>query len=101
MRTFPIVTVLGKVCTEKFTYETTNTKDFRPLSVTIEPGTSILLPWGSLFKDEKYFPDSEKFIPERFLKENHSLSDVARGLFKSFGDGPRSCLGLRLITTNL
>ncbi|XP_049821971.1 cytochrome P450 6j1-like [Aethina tumida] len=95
MRTYPIITVLSKVCTEKFTYQTTNTKDFKPLSVTIEPGTGILLPWGSFFKDENYFPDSDKYIPERFLKENNSLSDVARGLFKPFGDGPRACLGQR------
>lgn len=91
---YPALTVLSKVCTEKFTYQTTNTKDFNGLSVTIEPGTSILLPWGSFFKDEKYFPESDKFIPERFLKENNSLSDVSRGLFKPFGDGPRICIGL-------
>ncbi|XP_049822116.1 cytochrome P450 6a2-like [Aethina tumida] len=94
-RMYPALTVLSKVCTEKFTYQTTNTKDFNGLSVTIEPGTSILLPWGSFFNDEKYFPESDKFIPERFLKENNSLSDVSRGLFKPFGDGPRICIGQR------
>lgn len=43
--------------------------------------------------DEKYFPDPERFDPERFSDENkHSIQ---QGTYLPFGNGPRNCIGSR------
>lgn len=47
----------------------------------------ILIPVHSLQNDPKYFPEPEKFKPERFS------ADIRKGTYLPFGDGPRICIG--------
>uniref|UniRef100_A0ABL0EJX2 Cytochrome n=3 Tax=Rhodnius prolixus TaxID=13249 RepID=A0ABL0EJX2_RHOPR len=49
----------------------------------------ILIPVHSLQNDPKYFPEPEKFKPERFS------ADIRKGTYLPFGDGPRICIGRR------
>lgn len=58
----------------------------------IEKGTSVFIPVYGLHHDPKYYPEPEKFIPERFSEENKSDSRP----YYPFGDGPRICIGMRL-----
>lgn len=50
----------------------------------------------TLHYDETYFPSPSAFQPERFLNDA-----VPRGHFRTFGRGPRACLGQNLAQDEL
>ncbi len=45
--------------------------------------------------DPELFPDPENFEPERFSPENKA--ERAKGLLLTFGEGPRACMGTRIV----
>ncbi|XP_035895857.1 probable cytochrome P450 6g2 isoform X1 [Anopheles stephensi] len=51
----------------------------------------VLIPIYAIHRDPKYFPDPERFNPERFAKEN--LDQIQPCTYMPFGVGPRTCLG--------
>ncbi|XP_022907787.2 cytochrome P450 9e2-like [Onthophagus taurus] len=59
--------------------------------LTIEKGTGIIIPIFGIHRDEKFYPNPDKFDPERFNGPN--LNPYA---FIPFGIGPRNCIGSRL-----
>ncbi|CAO1432966.1 unnamed protein product [Diamesa hyperborea] len=59
----------------------------------IPKGTHINIPVYSLHRDPEYYPDSEKYDPERFTPEN--IKTRQPFTFMAFGEGPRVCIGLR------
>lgn len=91
LRKNPTVFVLRKVCTENYTYIPSEKSGFHYPPLLIEKGTRIIFPIGGLYTDPKYFENADKFIPERFLQKSDENSPY---VFKSFGEGPRACLGL-------
>lgn len=46
--------------------------------------------------DEKYFPNPEKFDPDRFSEANKIGKNLINQPYLPFGEGPRNCVGLRL-----
>ncbi|XP_066909371.1 probable cytochrome P450 6a14 [Halyomorpha halys] len=56
-------------------------------------GSVVVMPIYSIHHDPKYYPEPEKFKPERFAEENKQK--LAKSTFLPFGDGPRICIGLR------
>ncbi|KXJ73271.1 hypothetical protein RP20_CCG016134 [Aedes albopictus] len=64
------------------------------LRVPIEQGQSIYIPIVAIQNDPKYFPNPERFDPERFSEENRP--NIVPGTFIPFGAGPRNCIGSRL-----
>ncbi|KAF6203283.1 hypothetical protein GE061_003701 [Apolygus lucorum] len=80
LRLFPPVPFMFRVCTKEYTF---------PDGTTIPKGTAINIPVYSLHHDPKYFPEPEKFKPERFEQP------ITRGAYSPFGDGPRICIGKR------
>ncbi|PVD38387.1 hypothetical protein C0Q70_01001 [Pomacea canaliculata] len=59
--------------------------------VTIPKGAGVMIPIGNVMKDPEYFPEPDKFIPERFSEG--SIDPIS---FLAFGFGPRLCIGMRL-----
>lgn len=59
--------------------------------VTLEAGSTIILPIWLYHRDPKYWPEPSRFYPERFLDKSTNLS-----AFMPFGVGPRVCIGRSL-----
>ena len=68
-------------------------KDVEIDGIKFKKGTRVMLPTWPLHHSEEYFPEPEKFRPERFLKEN--AADIVPFTFRAFGGGNRECIGKR------
>ncbi|XP_030768433.1 cytochrome P450 6k1-like [Sitophilus oryzae] len=85
LRKYPPVAVVPRVCTKDYKIHGTD--------IIIKKGTPTFISAWGLHKDPEYFPNPEKFDPERFNPENkHKIRDFS---YIPFGEGPRMCLGLR------
>ncbi|XP_047985514.1 cytochrome P450 6j1-like [Leguminivora glycinivorella] len=65
----------------------------------ITKGTSIVIPVASIQKDPKYYPDPEKFDPERFTEEE--VAKRPKFTYMPFGEGPKKCIGARMVTLHI
>ncbi|XP_065080307.1 probable cytochrome P450 9f2 isoform X3 [Ochlerotatus camptorhynchus] len=63
------------------------------LKFTIDRGTCLWIPVHGIHRDPKYYPNPDKFDPERFSEENRAKINTA--LYLPFGSGPRNCIGSR------
>ncbi|CAH2061692.1 unnamed protein product, partial [Iphiclides podalirius] len=61
--------------------------------VTVKKDQIVLISILSIQRDAKYYPNPEKFDPERFSAENASSRHACAYL--PFGCGPRNCIGMR------
>lgn len=59
----------------------------------INKGTAIFIPALAIHYDPEYYPNPDKFDPDRFDSEEKKKRDAMAWL--AFGDGPRNCIGLR------
>jgi cytochrome P450 len=79
LRIEPIVTDVLRVCREPFTVGN---------KWTVPQGEVIAIMIASIMKDERFFPEPDRFRPDRFLEKKFSLSE-----YMPFGGGARRCLG--------
>ena len=89
LRKYPVLGFLDRVCVRDYELPAPDGKG----TVTIKAGTSIYIPLLGIQMDPEYYPDPEKYDPERFTEENkqnrHNFS------YMPFGEGPRICIGMR------
>nr|AZR39424.1 cytochrome P450 [Agasicles hygrophila] len=78
-------TTLSRVCNKEYKIPGTDT--------IIDPDVHVMVPVYALHRDPKYFPNPEKYDPDRFSKENKQ--NIVPYTYLPFGEGPRSCIGLR------
>ncbi|XP_069692149.1 cytochrome P450 4C1-like [Periplaneta americana] len=71
--------------------------DIRVGQYTIPGGASVVISVGHLHRDPRYFPDPEKFDPDRFHPEN--VRDRPLYSYIPFSSGPRNCVGQRYAMT--
>ena len=66
-------------------------REFEVGGYRIPAGANVVMsPW-ILHRDPRYFPDSEKFDPDRWLPEK--AQKLPRFAYFPFGGGPRQCIG--------
>lgn len=91
LRLFPPAASLSKVCTEKYQLEGSD-----GLTLDVEPGTTIIIPVLGIHRDPTIWDKPEEFNPERFRKG--SAEERHKFAYIPFGEGPRTCPGMRLGT---
>lgn len=65
--------------------------------IHVPKGTIINLAFYAIHRDPDYWPEPEKYDPERFMPENKHK--IVSGSYCPFGIGPRSCVGFRFALT--
>lgn len=85
MRKYPTLPILTRKCV----------KPYRMADGTVlERGVRIIIPVYALHHDPQYYPDPDKFDPERFTPENKNSRP--QFCYLPFGEGPRLCIGIFL-----
>lgn len=88
LRKWPGAVQTDRLCTKDYIY------DDGKLKFKIEKGSSIIFPVYGVHHDPKYYPNPDKFDPERFSDENkHKILPSA---YAPFGVGPRNCIGMSI-----
>ncbi|KAG5339509.1 CP6K1 protein, partial [Acromyrmex charruanus] len=85
LRKYPPLGFLNRKTME--TYQIPN------FNLVLEKDTPVYIPVFALHYDPEYFPNPEKFDPERFNKENKC--NMPSCVYLPFGDGPHMCIGNR------
>jgi cytochrome P450 len=67
------------------------TEDTTVAGYRVPAGALVVAVFGELHRNEAYWPDPERFDPDRFLPEVTATRD--RYAYLPFGGGPRSCIG--------
>jgi cytochrome P450 family 9 len=90
LRKYPPVIFIDRLCSKK--YELPPTQPGRK-GLIIEPDMVLMLPVYGLHHDPNYYPNPEKFDPERFNEQNKDK--IHPYAYLPFGLGPRKCIGNR------
>ncbi|XP_015121128.1 cytochrome P450 6k1 [Diachasma alloeum] len=84
LRLYPPAPILDRVAEQDYRIPDTN--------VIIERGTPVYVALPGVHMDPEYFPNPEKFDPDRFNDE-HKIEACT---YMPFGEGPRTCIGTRI-----
>ncbi|KAF5288514.1 hypothetical protein FQA39_LY15382 [Lamprigera yunnana] len=90
LRKWPSLTFTDRRSVKSFVLEAENPNES---SVLLEKGVYITVPISAIHRDPKYYPNPEKFDPERFNEENKR--NVQPYTYLPFGGGPKNCIGSR------
>ncbi|XP_013401329.1 cytochrome P450 3A19 [Lingula anatina] len=70
------------------------TEDVVVRGLKIPKGTTCVIPIKTIHRHPDYWPDPDKFDPERFTPD--AIARRHQFAFLGFGMGPRNCIGMRL-----
>lgn len=86
LRKYPFP-ILNRECTQD--YQVPDSK------LIIRKGTPVIIPLQAYGMSEEYFPEPERYLPERF---DPAMKNYDEKAYFPFGDGPRNCIGMRMGT---
>lgn len=89
LRKWPPFGVTNRRCTKSYILENANGN-----KVTVHKGQVIFIPIYEIQRDAQYYPNPERFDPERFSDQNRG--NLNQDTYLPFGIGPRNCIGSRL-----
>ncbi|KDR15961.1 hypothetical protein L798_09889 [Zootermopsis nevadensis] len=89
LRKYPVAPFLDRTCLSDYKLPSPSGKG----TVILPNGIAIFIPVLGIQNDPKYFPEPEKFDPERFTEDNKQNRPSYTHL--PFGEGPRMCIGMR------
>ncbi|EAT33123.1 AAEL014603-PA [Aedes aegypti] len=94
MRKWPLSPIGDRICVRDYTLD-----DGQGLRFTIDKGTCVWFPIHGLHHDPQYYPNPDRFDPERFNDQNKG--NIKMGTYLPFGIGPRNCIGSRFALMEL
>lgn len=94
LRKWSLSPIADRLCVREYQLD-----DGCGLRFTIEKGTCVWFPIHGLHHDPKYFPNPNRFDPERFNEVNKL--NIRTGTYLPFGIGPRNCIGSRFALMEL
>jgi cytochrome P450 len=83
MRLYPPVWVIGRRALQPF----------RLGEYELPANTNVLISQVILHRDARYFPEPERFDPDRWRASDPRSASVPRFVYLPFGAGPRVCVG--------
>ncbi|EDW05265.1 probable cytochrome P450 6a21 [Drosophila mojavensis] len=86
LRLYTVLPVLNRECLEDFVVPGYP-------NYVIKKGMTIVIPSAAMHRDEKLYPEPNRFNPDNFEPEKVKNRDSVEWL--PFGDGPRNCIGMR------
>lgn len=90
LRKWPPSPMIDRLCTKSYIIEPKD-PDEKPLS--LYKGDLIFIPIYAIQRDPEYYPNPNRFDPERFSDENkNNINPIT---YLPFGIGPRNCIGSR------
>nr|BBE49545.1 cytochrome P450 monooxygenase [Adoxophyes honmai] len=91
LRKWPGVAVVDRLCVKDYNLGKPNPKATN--DIILRKGQSVQISLWVFQYDPVYFPEPNKFEPERFSEENKHKIDPF--VYMPFGLGPRNCIGSR------
>ncbi|XP_071571178.1 cytochrome P450 9e2-like [Temnothorax nylanderi] len=90
LRKYPPTIITNRLCAKRYELPPS-----RPgcKNAIVEPNDVLMFPIHGLHHDPEYFPNPDKFNPERFSEENKDK--ILPYTYLPFGHGPRKCIGNR------
>lgn len=88
LRKWPPVFVIDRQCIKPYVFEN---KDGQ--KIHIRKGDGIWVPILGLHRDPEFYPEPDRFDPERFSDERKD--SIHPCTYLPFGSGPRNCIGSR------
>lgn len=88
LRKRPPAPMTDRMCESDLDYD-----DGKGFAYKFQKGLNIWIPIYGFHHDPQYFPNPDKFDPERFSDENKHL--INQDAYMPFGVGPRQCIGIR------
>ncbi|XP_071648745.1 cytochrome P450 9e2-like isoform X3 [Temnothorax longispinosus] len=92
LRKYPPMILTDRLCAKR--YELPPSRSGCRNAI-VEPNNVLMIFIHGLHRDPEYFPNPDKFDPERFSEENKDK--ILPYTYLPFGHGPRKCIGNRFV----